>query len=377
MTRTYLACLTPPGTAAIATLALRGPLAWTLVRDLAQRKLPEEPEPGRFWLTRLGNAAPGEADEVLVAVKQFAPEPSVELHCHGGREVVRFLEELLAARGVEVLTWQEFELASTGDPLRAAALVVLANAPTVRTAAIALDQYTGAFARAAQTIAMALRLGDIANADRLLEELDRYSGIGRHLNAPWRVVIAGAPNVGKSSLVNALAGYQRSVVSPIPGTTRDVVTTLLALDGWPVEVADTAGWRAADAPLEQEGIARAGQAMASADLCLWLVDASAPPIWPEANLGGVRVVINKIDLPPVWTLDGVDAVGVSAQTGAGLLDLCQAIATWLVPAIPPPGAAVPFTPALSTAVAVIRAMTQAGRVPEALVKLENLGRECN
>ena len=279
--------------------------------------------------------------------------------------------------GVEVLTWQEFELASTGDPLRAAAQVVLVNAPTVRTAAIALDQYTGAFARATQAIATALRLGDIANADRLLEELDRFSGIGRHLNAPWRVVIAGAPNVGKSSLVNALAGYQRSVVSPIPGTTRDVVTTLLALDGWPVEVADTAGWRLADAPLEQEGIARARQAMAAADLCLWLVDASATPVWPDANLGAVRIVINKIDLPSAWPLDSVDAVRVSAQTGAGLPDLCLAIASWLVPAIPPPGAAVPFTTALATAVAEIRAMTQAGHVPEALVKLENLGRECN
>jgi len=381
MTATYLACLTPTGTGAIATLALRGPSAWTLVRELTQRPLPALPQPGRFWLTRLGDLArgEGEADDVVVAVKRWTPEPWLELHCHGGREVVRLLEDLFAARGVEVRPWQQLEFAFAGDPLQTKALSVLANALTVRTATIALDQYHGAFARAIEAVRTSLKRGDGTEAERVLVELDRYAAVGLHLTMPWRVVIAGAPNVGKSSLVNALAGYQRSVVSPVPGTTRDVVTTLLALDGWPVEVADTAGWRSpsADAALEREGIARARQAMASADLCLWLLDGSTPPVWPDANLGPVRYVVNKTDLPPAWCLGSLDAVRVSAQTGAGLPALCAAIANWLVPDIPAPGAGVPLTPELAAALADVRALTQGGRLPEALGKLENLCRECN
>ena len=83
------------------------------------------------------------------------------------------------------------------------------------------------------------------------------------------MVVAGAPNVGKSSLVNALAGFQRSVVSEIAGTTRDVVSVQLAFDGWPVELTDTAGLREAEG-LEAEGVARANRALAEADLVLWV-----------------------------------------------------------------------------------------------------------
>src|SRR5579862_8731500 len=132
MTRTIVACLTPPGSAAIATLALRGPLAWTLVRELAHPALPLLPQHGRFWLRRLGGTGPGEADEVVVAVKHLTPLPWLELHCHGGREVIRLLEDLFAARGAAIVSWQEFTLESTGDPLQTAALRVLTNAPTVR-----------------------------------------------------------------------------------------------------------------------------------------------------------------------------------------------------------------------------------------------------
>ena len=105
--------------------------------------------------------------------------------------------------------------------------------------------------------------------------LARYAPLGRRLTAPWRVVVAGPPNVGKSSLVNALAGYQRSIVAPTPGTTRDVVTTRLAIDGWPVELADTAGVREATDALETQGVRLAREATAAADLCLWVLDASA------------------------------------------------------------------------------------------------------
>jgi tRNA modification GTPase len=160
-------------------------------------------------------------------------------------------------------------------------------------------------------------------------------------------VIAGAANVGKSTLANALAGYRRAVVSPQPGTTRDVVTTRLAIDGWPVELADTAGLRDGDGTLERQGMQQARRAAAEADLCLWVLDAGAEPVWPEEGPGCVRLVVNKVDQPAAWDLSGAaGAVRASARTGQGLAELCAALSAWLVPQPPPPAAAVPFTEGL-------------------------------
>src|SRR5262249_43310164 len=168
--------------------------------------------------------------------------------------VVRLLEEVLTARGLEVLPWQELERRTAGDAWQAEVLGAMARAPTARTAAILLDQYHGAFARAVERARVALTRGDIAEARGVREGLAGWADLGRHLTEPWQVAVLGAPNVGKSSLVNALAGYRRSVVAPTPGTTRDVVTTRVALDGWPVELADTAGWRTDAGPLERQGV---------------------------------------------------------------------------------------------------------------------------
>ncbi len=297
------------------------------------------------------------ADEVVVAVKRAAPVPWVEIHGHGGREVVRFLVNLLVAQGLQACGWQEFVSLTTEDPLAAQAAITLAEAPTTRTAAILLDQQAGAFRRALDAIRASLEAGDEEAARRGVGELARYAALGRHLTRPWRVVVAGAPNVGKSSLVNALAGFRRSVVAPTPGTTRDVVTTRLAIDGWPVELADTAGLRAGAGALEEEGIRLARATAAAADLCLWVLDAAAGPAWPGPETGPVRLVVNKVDLPPAWDLaQAAGAIRLSAATGEGLADLCEALGNWLVPEAPPPGAAVPFTETL------------AGRVEEAAEK---------
>lgn len=350
---TLAACLTPPGSAALATLAVRGPRAWQIVRGLfrshlEKQTLPEVAEAGRFWLGKLGDEL---ADEVLVAVRTTKPVPSVEVHCHGGREVVRMLLETLRGRGAQVVAWQRLVQAVEIDPLRAAATAALAETRTLRTASILLDQHNGALRRAIEAIQIAYDGGNMADASRLLKELARHTRLGRHLTAAWRVVVAGAPNVGKSSLVNALAGFPRCVVSPTPGTTRDVVTTLIAVEGWPVELADTAGLRDATGPLEELGIGQAKAAAAQADLCLWVLDAAAPPVWPHDPADNLRLLVNKMDLPAAWDLrEATDAVRVSAQTGAGLDELCQALASWLVPEPPAPGGAVPFTAALCEAV---------------------------
>jgi tRNA modification GTPase len=371
-TETYVACLTPPGAAAIATLAVRGPQAWEVVRSLFRPRSgppPMELAPERFAVGWLGQEL---ADEVVVAIKRREPVPWVEIHCHGGPQVIRLLIEQLQAHGVRECSRRELEAGSTPDPLQAAAAVALTQAWTTRTAAILLDQYNGAFRRAVEAVRAALERGDRAESDRLLAELARYADVGRHLTEPWRVVVAGAPNVGKSSLVNALAGFARCVVSSSPGTTRDVVTTLIAVDGWPVELADTAGLREGTGELEAQGIDLARQAVAEADLCLWVLDASTEPIFPGVASGRVHLVVNKTDLAAAWDLDqAAGAVHVSARTDAGLTELCQALAGWLVPDPPSAGAAVCFTAALCRRVEDARQLSRAGRINEAWCALED------
>jgi tRNA modification GTPase len=303
---------------------------------------------GRVWLGRLGEEA---SDEVVVSVKSVEPVAWVEVDCHGGREVIGLLMEAFAARGLRACSWQEFQRETISDPLGAAAAIALANTATPRTAGILLDQYHGAFSRIIKDILVSWDHGDLDEGARLLQSLVSYAGVGRHLTAPWRLVVAGAPNVGKSSLMNALAGYPRCVVAPTPGTTRDLVTTHIAIDGWPIELTDTAGLRAAMGVIEQEGIDRARTAIRMADLCLWVLDASAPPVWPDFQTDTMRFIINKVDLEAAWNPDqALQAVRVSALRGTGLADLCDAIAQWLVPAPPPAGVAVPFTAHLSAQV---------------------------
>jgi tRNA modification GTPase len=376
LTETLAARLTPPAAGAIATLALGGPSAWQIVRGLFRPRsesgqaLPEHPVPHHVWLGRFGAET---ADEVVLAIKQAEPVPWAEIHCHGGRAVVDLLLETVARRGARVCDAAVFlRLMTPADPLRHLARERLPHAPTVRTAAVLLKQCEGAFGQALQSILAALD-AEPAMAERHLRELARRAPVGRHLVEPCRVTVAGAPNVGKSSLVNALAGYQRSIVSPTPGTTRDVVTTIIALDGWPVELADTAGLRQDAGPLEGQGIERARDAVASADLCLWVLDAGADPVWPDVPPERVLLVVNKMDLTAAWDLSrAAGAVHVSARTSAGMSGLCAAIAGRLIPDLPSPDDPVPFTPELCDGIEEAHRHLMAGRKDEAQHALQAL-----
>jgi tRNA modification GTPase len=351
---TWVACLTPPGRGAIATLGLHGPDAWGAVRRFFRSRkgeLPATPQAGHFRLGRLGEEM---HDEVVLAVKCAEPACWLELHSHGGREVVRYLHDLFVTHGLRPCSWQDFLRLTSADPLQSAAAAALAEAPTARTAAILLDQYHGALGRALQTIESHRERGDLLTARSIAEELARFAPLGRHLTTPWRVAIAGAPNVGKSSLLNALAGYQRSIVAATPGTTRDLVTVRLAIDGWPVEFVDTAGLRDSTEALEGQGIEQARYAVNAADLCLWVVDGSVEPVMPVGITTRTLLVVNKCDLLPAWPYPLAGEMAVSARTGTGIAELSAAVAAALVPAPPSSGEAVPFTPELIANVESLR-----------------------
>jgi tRNA modification GTPase len=287
--------------------------------------------------------------------------------------VVRLLEGLLEARGVRLCSWKDFQKLTVGNGQDAIAATMLPSALTAKTAGILLDQYWGSFKRALQEILDASRRADYEQVERLLAKLVSSAPVGRHLTVPWRVVVAGAPNVGKSSLVNALAGYQRCVVAPSAGTTRDVVRTLIAINGWPVELADTAGLREHAASVEQQGITLARSAALDADLCLWVVDASSEPVWPDLTTRALQMVVNKVDLAPAWDLARASGtMRVSASTGEGLGNLCQAIASALVPEPPRPNAAVPFTTDLCDAVEMAWQHYSCGQLAQSRAMLESL-----
>jgi tRNA modification GTPase len=345
--------LTPPGRAAVAVVLVAGPEATRIVRDCfcpASARWIDELPLQRIVLGRWG-AAQGEE---LVACRRA--EHEIEIHCHGGAAAVRTIVDQLAQRGCVTISWQDWLLRSSRNALPAAAQIALAQAPTLRTAAVLLDQFHGALSRAIDGMLAAIAAGDWGRAIESMEDVLRYRDVGKHLTTPWRVVIAGPPNVGKSSLLNTLAGYQRAIVSPLPGTTRDVVTLLTAIDGWPVELVDTAGLRASGDELESAGVALAGAVIKDADAVLLVSDASQE-IKPDSEFvhrarASSRVVhvCNKIDLlpPPVRARQHSAPANlqlVSALTGEGIAELVVTIGALLVPQPPPAGAAVPFTAA--------------------------------
>ena len=284
------------------------------------------------------------AEEVVVRRRA---DGSVEVNCHGGLAVVEMVCRLLAGQGCREVGWRDWVRGHHDDPIAAEAHLALADARTERTAAILLDQLGGALRREIEAIRGLLAAGEADSARQRLATLLGRAELGRHLVRPWRVVLAGRPNVGKSSLINALLGYGRAIVHHVPGTTRDVVTATTAMDGWPVELADTAGLHAADKAIERAGVARAQQELAAADLVVLVFDIRQP--WCEADAGllsthpGAIVVHSKCDLPAANGPARPLGLATSAVTGQGIGTLVATVAGCLVAEAPPAGAAVPFS----------------------------------
>jgi tRNA modification GTPase len=202
--------------------------------------------------------------------------------------------------------------------------------------------------------------------------------LGLHLTTPWRIVLAGRPNVGKSSLINALVGYRRSIVHDTPGVTRDVLTTSTALDGWPVELADTAGVRESRDVLETAGVARTLGELQKADVVVLVFDAAAAWSNDDEQLLAAApeaiIVHNKCDLIAGLSADRPNGVRTSAVTGDGLDELKQALVARIAPRVPPAGAAVPFMPRQLETLREARDRAAQGRFADAAERLRALDR---
>lgn len=350
------AVLTPAGRGAIAVVAVAGPQCVEIVErcfvSATGRRLSEQ-KVGQILFGRWGDAA---GEEIVVARQ---PE-GVEIHCHGGRAASEAICTRLQQEGCHRTPPEEWVRENESSTLRAAARLALASATTERTALVLLDQYNGALERELLTMTELIDAGDLAAARRQGETLLARWSVGRWLARPARVVLAGPPNVGKSSLINALVGYERAIVFDTPGTTRDVVTARTAIDGWSVELSDTAGIRRATSELEKEGIALARAAVASADVVL-LVDEAVRLTAGRPGSAGEELLIDLAETPHLVVANKIDrlapherkrlahVVPTCATSGEGMEILVAEIARLLAPQPLPPGAGVPFDPSHAVA----------------------------
>ena len=335
---------TPSGRGAVATIRVRGDLVG-LSEQLAEvfqaasgRALCEVPI-GQIGFGRWGQLT---AEDVVVCRTQ---RDVFEIHCHGGDAAVRRILNDLANLGCEVVDWRSQLEAELGAWEREHA-DALSQATTLRAAGWIAAQ-AGRIERAVNDLTALINAGQREQAAARVNEILAWANFGLHLTMPWQVVLAGRPNVGKSSLINALVGFERSIVFDEPGTTRDVVTADTVLDGWAIRLSDTAGQRGSTDELEAAGIAKARDAFANADARLLLIDISEPPSdddqrllaeWPDA-----LIIAHKSDLQDAWG-DSLptNVIRVSSLQRTGLTELSAAIVKRLVPTLPPENAVIPL-----------------------------------
>jgi tRNA modification GTPase len=373
---TIYALSTAPGRAGIAVIRISGRAARNALHALCRGRFPASRVAS---FRRLRHPHTGEVlDEAVVlwlpGPANFTGEDMVELHVHGGRAVVAGVLEALASFGLRLAQPGEFTMRAFGngkiDLTEAEGLADLINAETAYQRRQAIAQHCGALRghyelwRATLLGAMAYveasldfsDEGDIAGnafneaipqVRRLVADLDLALADGRRgeiVREGIQVAIVGAPNVGKSSLLNALAGRDAAIVFHEPGTTRDVIEVALDLDGFPFVLRDTAGLRETESPVEQEGIRRALASAKQADIVLLMYDAAAAsmgtqgPFWEEswreggqAEASKTFTVINKIDLAALdFSRLPEGTLLISAKTGDGLDALKTALVRFAV-----------------------------------------------
>ena len=366
-TDTICAVATPPGSGGLGIVRLSGPLVKDIARHLAGRV----PTPRHAVLAKF-RAADGEVIDTGIllyfsAPNSFTGEDVLELQGHGGTFILQRLMQRALELGARPARPGEFSerafLNDKMDLMQAEAIADLIESDTDAAARAAQRSLQGVFSRQVNVLQeelTALRVFVEAAIDFPDEEIDflaesdvedrlnavrerltqllRKARQGRLLRDGIVLAIVGAPNAGKSSLLNALSGQEAAIITDIPGTTRDVLRELIDLDGIPVHLADTAGIRETEDIIEAEGVRRARQALESADLVLLVEDVSSPGFGSTADEfdlpAGSRClrVANKTDRLPGSRLEALrrkhgdtDRVWLSARTGDNLEQLKQRI----------------------------------------------------
>jgi tRNA modification GTPase len=345
---------TPPGRGAVAVVRVSGPDLKPLALALTGRTL--KPRYAHYLAFLAEDGSPIDRGLVLYfpAPRSYTGEDMLELHCHGSPVVVEMLLKRLFQLGARPAQPGEFSrrafLNGKLDLTQAEAVAALIESASEAAARAAQRCLEGDFSAQVKSLAESLTQLrvyveaslDFAEEDlgfaegevlarlklvlEALEDLRRRARVGKLLREGMSVVIIGPPNVGKSSLLNRLAEREAAIVTAIAGTTRDLITEYLSLDGLPLKVIDTAGLREGKDPIECEGMRRALKAAQSADRLLLVLDcrekeaenavlAQLPPAIP------VTRIYNKIDLigaPPALEETEAPTVYLSAKTGAGI-----------------------------------------------------------
>jgi tRNA modification GTPase len=361
---TIVAIATPPGRGGLGVVRLSGAEAHRVALALTGRAARLEPRHATFARTTV---ASGAADQVVLtyfeAPHSYTGEDVVEISAHGSPVLLRALVSAAMTAGSRLAEPGEFTLRAylSGriNLVQAEAVRDLIDAVTPLQARTAFDQLEGTLTDRIREIDA--RLFDLAarleasldfpeegyhfvEGPEAARELDAIVGMlstllataarGRLIREGLHVAIAGRPNAGKSSLFNRLAGAGRAIVADLPGTTRDVLTETIDVEGVPMTIVDTAGVRGeADDAVEVEGIARAVAARETAAVIVLVLDRSAALTRDDRELLSATassrriVVANKTDLPAAWDLDsiGTTTIDVSARTGAGLEELRSAL----------------------------------------------------
>lgn len=357
---TIAALATARGRSAVALIRLSGPEAVRLVSTLAGGR---SFEPRRAVHCRLFDHREM-LDDVVVTVfpapASYTGEDVVEIGCHGSPLVTDRILKVLLARGARSAKEGEFTrrafLNGKMDLTQAESVIDLIGAETDRALKAAQRMREGELGRwleprrerllqalahleayidfPEEDISPEVRDGFRRELESVAGELQRFlatASEGKRLREGVRVALGGAPNAGKSSLLNALLQRERAIVSPIPGTTRDTIEEGLVLEGIVVRLIDTAGLRDHPEGIEALGIARTREAFEQADLILWVHDAGAPGLAPQVPEGTACLEAwNKADLAgPGLRVLHPGALWISARTGEGLENLKKQIAVKL------------------------------------------------
>jgi len=352
---TIAAVATPPGVGGVGVVRLSGPQALEIAARVWRGRDPRQSPGGRFWHGWIHDPDSGEVvDEALLLVfrapHSYTGEDAVELQTHGSPAVLRRVLELLLSAGARAAAPGEFTLRAylngRMDLAQAESVLALVEAESETARRQALRGLTRELSQRINAINQRL-LDLLAHIQALLDypeegvephraqteisaalgEIDSLlatASAGRIAREGARLALVGAPNAGKSSLLNALLGYERALVHHQPGTTRDYLEAPLEIEGVPILAVDTAGVRETADPVEAAGVARALETAAAADLVLYLVDRSAPrPQPPQLPWERVLKLATKADLEPAWR--DPDYLEVSTKSGQGLNELRRAI----------------------------------------------------